>query len=139
MLELHDVLSRFLDDLLARPSGPFSFRFALQPLMAATLALRDGLKDARAGRVPYGWGMLSDTGHRRERLVEGLRRTARVIVLGLALDATYQFVVFRYFYLDEALVTAFALGFVPYLLVRGPADRVARRWAAHKASHQKAS
>jgi hypothetical protein len=139
MLEVHDVLSRFIDDLLARPTGPFSFRFLLQPLMAAALALRDGVKDARAGRVPYFWGMLRDAGHRRERLVEGLKRTARVIALGLVLDAAYQFVVLHYFYLDEALVMALALGFVPYLLVRGPADRIARRWAAHKAPHQEAS
>ena len=138
MLELHDVLSRLVDDLIARPTGPFSFRFLLQPLMAATLALRDGVKDARAGRMPYFWGMVRDAGHRRERLVQGLRRTARVIVLGLMLDAAYQFVVLHYFYLDEALVVALALGFIPYVLVRGPADRIARRWLAHKAPRQEA-
>ena len=138
MLELHDVLSRLVDDLIARPTGPFSFRFLLQPLMAATLALRDGVKDARAGRMPYFWGMVRDAGHRRERLVQGLRRTARVIVLGLVLDAAYQFVVLHYFYLDEALVVALALGFIPYVLVRGPADRIARRWLAHKAPRQEA-
>ena len=138
MLELHDVLSRLVDDLIARPTGPFSFRFLLQPLMAATLALRDGVKDARAGRMPYFWGMVADAGHRRERLVQGLRRTARVIVLGLMLDAAYQFVVLHYFYLDEALVVALALGFIPYVLVRGPADRIARRWLAHKAPRQEA-
>jgi hypothetical protein len=138
MLELHDVLSRLVDDLIARPTGPFSFRFLLQPLMAATLALRDGVKDARGGRMPYFWGMVRDAGHRRERLVQGLRRTARVIVLGLVLDAAYQFVALHYFYLDEALMVALALGFIPYVLVRGPADRIARRWLAHKAPRQEA-
>ena len=88
--------------------------------------------------MPYFWGMVLDAGHRRERLVQGLRRTARVIVLGLMLDAAYQFVVLHYFYLDEALVVALALGFIPYVLVRGPADRIARRWLAHKAPRQEA-
>jgi hypothetical protein len=61
-----------------------------------------------------------------------------VIVLGLVVDGAYQFVVLHYYYLDEALVIALLLGFVPYVLVRGPADRIARRYAAHKAPHQEA-
>ncbi|MGE5181792.1 MAG: hypothetical protein ACM31C_07005 [Acidobacteriota bacterium] len=139
MIEIHDVLSRFLGDLLARPSGPFAFRFVLQPLMAMLLALRDGTKDARAGRPPYLWSVWSDAGHRRERLLEGLKATARVLAAGLALDAAYQVVVLRHFYPGEALVIALLLGFVPYLLIRGPADRVARWWTARRAPHQEAS
>src|SRR5262252_552418 len=33
---------------LARASAPMKFRFVLQPLMAALVAIRDGRKDARA-------------------------------------------------------------------------------------------
>ena len=139
MPEIHDILSRFLDDLLTRPSGPFAFRFVLQPLMATMLALRDGVRDARSGRPPYFLSVLRDKGHRRERLAEGLGATARILALGLVLDAVYQFVVSDHFYPGEALVIAVALGFVPYLLVRGPAERLARWWIARKAPHQEAS
>ncbi len=32
-----------------------TFRFILQPVMAAIAALHDGIKDARLGRSPYFW------------------------------------------------------------------------------------
>ena len=32
-----------------------TFRFILQPVMAAVAALHDGIKDARLGRSPYFW------------------------------------------------------------------------------------
>ena len=44
------------------------------------------------------------------------------------MDAIYQFIVLRWFYLGEALVTAFVLAVLPYLLIRGPTARIARRW-----------
>jgi hypothetical protein len=36
------------------------------------------------------------------------------------------------FYPGEAFGFALLLGFVPYLLIRGPADRVLRRLSAHR-------
>jgi len=68
---------------LARASAPMKFRFVLQPLMAALLAIRDGRKDARAGRSPYFWAVLREPRERRARLIHGLNQTARIIVLGL--------------------------------------------------------
>lgn len=138
MTEIQDVLSRIWTDLLARPSGPFAFRFVLQPLMAIVLALRDGIKDAQTGRSPYFWTMLSDATQRRVRLAEGLKATMRVIVLGIVIDAAYQLTVLGTFYPGEALAIALWLGFVPYLLVRGPAARIARRWITRKTSKQEA-
>jgi hypothetical protein len=44
------------------------------------------------------------------------------------MDAIYQFLVLRWFYPGEALVTAFVLAVLPYLLIRGPAARIARHW-----------
>ena len=42
------------------------------------------------------------------------------------MDAIYQFMVLGRFYLGEVLVTAFVLAVLPYLLIRGPVDRIAR-------------
>lgn len=126
MPEIQEVLSRMWTDLLARPSGPFAFRFVLQPLMATILAIRDGITDARTGRSPYLWTVLRATTGRRGRLAEGLKATARIIVLGVVIDAAYQFSALAAFYPVEALVIALLLGFVPYLLIRGPVDRVAK-------------
>ena len=77
-------------DLVARPDAPMRFRFILQPLMVAILAIRHGLHDARTGRSPYFWTMLSNPRERAQRLNEGLNATARIILLGLVMDAIYQ-------------------------------------------------
>lgn len=132
MIEIQEVLSRMWTDLLARPGGPFAFRFVLQPLVAIILALRDGIKDAQTGRSPYFWTVLSDAAQRRERLAEGLKATVRVIVLGIVIDAVYQLKMLGTFYPGEALAIALLLGFVPYLVIRGPANRIARRRIARK-------
>lgn len=136
MLELiSDVLSRQWHDLLARPSGPMSFRFLLQPTMAILFAIRDGIKDAHTGRSPYFWTILHDPVQRRARLQVGLQATSRIIALGLIMDAVYQQIAFGKIYPVEAIIVAIALAFVPYLLVRGPVDRITRWWERHHPRH----
>ena len=127
MSELHGLLSRLWADLIARPGGPLEFRFLLQPLVAALLAVRDGMSDARTGRPPYFWTLVHDPALRRERFREGVKATVRVVLLGVAIDAVYQFKVHGTVYPGEALGIALLLGFVPYLLIRGPTDRITRR------------
>jgi len=119
---------RFLHDLLDRPNGPMKFRFILQPSMAAIAAFRDGVADARTGRPPHFWSIAFEPQQRVARLREGLNATARIILLGLVMDVIYQFIVLGMFYPVEALIIALLLAFVPYLLIRGPITRVARRW-----------
>ena len=123
-----EALQRLWGNLVDRPSGPMAFRFILQPTMAAIAASRDGVKDARAGRTPYFWSVLSRPEERVARLREGLNAAAKIILLGLAMDVIYQVTELRMFYPVEALIIALGLAFVPYLLIRGPAARVARRW-----------
>ncbi|HEV2099157.1 MAG TPA: hypothetical protein VGR45_09555 [Stellaceae bacterium] len=112
---------------LARPSGPMKFRFILQPIMAAIVAVRDGIKDARTGRMAFLWAMLYRPGRRVERLEEALNATARIILLGLVIDAIYQYIVLDQFYPVEAVIIAVVLCFVPYAIIRGPVARVVRR------------
>ena len=116
------VIERLWHDLIQRPDAPMRFRFILQPVMAAIVAIRDGLKDVRAGRKPYFRRALGVT-----RLREGLNATARIILLGIVMDAMYQMIFLRRFYPGEAVIIALVLAFVPYLLIRGPAARIARR------------
>jgi hypothetical protein len=122
-----DVLLRIWQDLAGRPSGPMAFRFVLQPAMAALMAIRDGIVDARTGRSPYFWTVLTNASERRARLREGLASTARIVLLGVGMDVIYQVTVFGTFYPGEALVVALALACLPYFLIRGPVDRIARR------------
>ena len=112
--------------LIARPTGPMAFRFILQPVMAAIVALRDGISDAKSGRSPYFWTLLTNPSERGARLYEGLISTARVILLGLCMDAIYQGIVLKTFYPGEAVIVALALAFIPYTLLRGPIARIVR-------------
>jgi hypothetical protein len=136
--EIQEILSRFWDQLIAQPSGPLAFRLVLQPIMVTILAIIDGVKDARAGRPLYTWTLLTDPAHRASYLRQGLKRVTRVIIFALVMDAIYQFMVLRRFYLGEALVTAFVVAVLPYLLIRGPVARIARRWSRRDAVYKKA-
>lgn len=122
-----DVLHRAWTDLIDRPGGPMTFRFILQPAMAALAALHDGIKDARLGRSPYFWTIIRDSQQRTRRLREGLLSTARIILLGLGMDAIYQYKVLNTFYPAEAVIIALSLAVVPYFVLRGPIARLARR------------
>jgi hypothetical protein len=132
-----ETLDRVSANLLARPDGPMAFRFILQPAMAAIAALRDGIKDARLGRTPYIWALIRGVQHpegRSGRLWEGIVSTARILILGVVMDVIYQFIVLRTFYPAESAFIAILLAFVPYLLLRGPFERLARHWVARPAS-----
>ncbi|MGH7031646.1 MAG: hypothetical protein ACREE9_16225 [Stellaceae bacterium] len=121
------TFQRIWHDLIARPDAPMRFRFVLQPLMVAIVAVRDGLGDARTGRSPYFWTILGKPRERADRLREGLNATARIILLGLVMDAIYQAIVLKQFYPGEAVIVALLFAFVPYVIVRGPVERIARR------------
>src|SRR5277367_539575 len=121
-----EVRHRVWEQLIERRGGPMTFRFILQPAMAAIAALRDGVNDAKSGRPPYFWALLTNPLEDSHRLYEGLISTARVILLGLCMDAIYQWIVLKTFYPGEAVIVAIGLAFFPYLLLRGPITRLAR-------------
>jgi hypothetical protein len=123
-----EVLHRVWSDILDRPGGPTTFRFILQPCMAAIAAIHDGLRDARLGCTPYFWSVVRDPAQLGDRLREGLFSTARIILLGLGIDAVYQYTVLNTFYPGEAVLIALLLALIPYLILRGPITRLASRW-----------
>jgi hypothetical protein len=125
--------NRLWRDLLDRPGGPMTFRFILQPAMAIIAALRDGVSDARLGRTPYLAAIMR--GEERSALLwEGIISTARILILGVVMDSVYQWLVLKTFYPGQAAVIAILLAFVPYLLLRGPIERIAHHWMAGPAS-----
>jgi hypothetical protein len=66
-----ELLNRFWEELAARVDGPFAMRIYVQPLMAAFLAFRDGMKDARKGNPAYFWSLSHDPTHRAEQIRSG--------------------------------------------------------------------
>ena len=133
-----DVRARIWQNMLERPTGPMTFRFILQPIMATIAAVVGGVADARTGRTPYLWTILTNPAKRGGRLHEGLVSTARVLLLGLCMDLIYQFIVFDVFHPAEAVIVAVLLAFVPYLLLRGPVTRIARWWLGNGSADEQA-
>jgi len=129
-----EELERVWWNIAARPGGPMTFRFVLQPTMAAIVALRDGVSDARLGRTPYLAAIVHGVEGRSARLWEGVVSTARILILGVVMDVAYQLIFFDVFYPAESAIIAVLLAFVPYALLRGPLARIARHWIARSAS-----
>jgi hypothetical protein len=123
---VHEIFARGWANLLGRLDGPLHFRFVVQPLVAMILGARAGLRDARAGEPPFLWAVVRCSERRRERVLDGLRDLASVLVVAAVLDAAYQLVVHGGIFLFELLVTVAVLAIVPYALVRGPVARLAR-------------
>jgi hypothetical protein len=117
---------RVANNLVGRLDGPLHIRFVLQPLMSLLLAIRDGMRDARSGNPAFLWAVFTGHGARRVLLLNGWKGVGRVVLLALGLDVIYQILAFRKLYPLEALLTAALLAIVPYILLRGPINRIAR-------------
>jgi hypothetical protein len=102
------------------------FRLVMQPAMALFLAIRDGLKDARERRPAYFWALFSDRADRWAMLKDGWKSVGKVFILAIVLDAIYQIIELRWLYTGQAVLVAIILAIVPYLLLRGPVNRIAR-------------
>ena len=121
------LVTRITENLIARVSGPMKFRLVLQPVMAIFLAVRGGLKDAAQGKPPYFWALFTDAGERKAMLKNGWKAIGRVFILAVIMDVVYQIIVHRWVYPGETVLVAIILAIVPYLLIRGPINRIVRR------------
>jgi hypothetical protein len=123
--------ARVWEGVISRTTGPLKFRFILQPAMAIFLAVRGGLKDSREGKPAFFWALFVDSGHRRELLQDAWKSIGRLFLLALVLDCVYQIIVLHWVHPFEAIVVATFLAIIPYLLVRGPVNRVVGARKAH--------
>jgi hypothetical protein len=117
-------LQNFIENLSGRLDGPLHFRFIFQPLMAIIFAIIDGMKDARTGKPPYFWAMIQNPEHRRELLKAGWKSIGKIFLLAVALDIIYQIKIGEGFHPLETLIVAIFLSMVPYLIFRGPVNRL---------------
>jgi len=129
-----DLFVRVWVNLIHRVHGPLTFRLVLQPLTAAALAARAGLRDVREGRPAYAWALFRRGVERGALLREGWREVARVFVFAVAVDLVYEAVVFRRFYPGEAVIVAAILALLPYPLIRSAVNLVLRQFVIHHVS-----
>jgi hypothetical protein len=126
---------KFLDDLAARVTGPMSFRFIVQPLVAVFLGFRDGRMDAKAGTPPFIFDILFRPADRKRQLGSAFHRLLTPIIVATVLDAIAQYLIFKHVRpLPALLVGTFLMG-LPYSLARGLTNRVVT--ALHRKSGEK--
>ena len=126
-----NFFANYLSDYIARLDGPLHFRFIMQPLMAILLAVRDGTRDAGEGRSAYLWTLLSDPAQCRYLLADGWKGISRIFILAYALDVIYTVIEWHRLKPLESLLTAVILAVIPYVLLRGPINRLVRLVHAH--------
>lgn len=128
---MEEWLTRFLQDFSGRLTGPLHFRFLLQPVMASILAIRAGMQDARESKPPYFWAIFTGAGNWKQLVREGWHAIAKVFVIAAIMDVIYQLIALRQVYVLDIAITAVLLAIVPYLLFRGPVNRMAQAWKRH--------
>jgi hypothetical protein len=124
---MDNFLSRAVEELLGRASGPMHLRLIIQPLVATFLAVRAGLRDARQGNMPFLRTFLSDTAERRDLAKSAWKDIGKLFMMALLLDAIYQITQFHAFHPIQSLIVAVVLAILPYIALRGIANRIARR------------
>lgn len=128
---MEEIWHRYIESLFARLDGPLHFRLIVQPAMAAIFAVIDGVKDAKLGRPAYFWAVVSNPAQRSELLKLGWKRIGKIFILAVILDVIYQLKVTHWVYPGETLTVAILLAVVPYILLRGPINRLVR-WRRNK-------
>ena len=123
---MEELVQRFFGNLLGRLDGPLHLRFFIQPLMATLFAVIDGIADARQGKPPYFWALFTYKDQRKALLKDGWKHFGKIFIIAILLDILYQAKVLHALYPGELLLTAFVLAVLPYMLLRGPVNRVVR-------------
>lgn len=131
-----EAISRGWENFISRPSGPLYFRFFIQPAMAIILAVLAGLRDAKENRPAYLWAMFTNP-HYRHSLFRGGWNDLRIaLLIAVSLDVIYQVIAHKGVYFFELLFTVTLLVLFPYIVLRGPVNRVARLFMRNKSPSQ---
>ena len=120
----YSSFAQILEHLVARLTGPMHFRLILQPLVAIALGIRDGLKDARAGRPPFVTDLIVRPEGRKRQLKRALQALVKPIVIAIILDAVAQYLMLGTIYPGAAVFVGVVVMAVPYSLARGLTNRI---------------
>lgn len=127
---MQEILTRYIENLIARTDGPFDLRFFLQPTVSFIFAIRAAFKDAKEGTVPYLWRFLVSKDKRNRVAKEGWKDFGNIFIVAILLDIVYQLILMfkvrssTSFYPLESVTVAVCLAILPYILFRGPTNRI---------------
>jgi hypothetical protein len=123
-MSTYSSFAQILAHLIARLTGPMHFRLILQPLVAIALGIRDGLKDAKAGRPPFVTDLIVRPEGRKRQLKRGLQAIIKPIIIAIILDAVAQYLMLGTVYPGAAVFVGVVIMAVPYSLARGLTNRI---------------
>jgi hypothetical protein len=123
-----DLIVRGAEGLIGRLDGPLHFRLVVMPTVVTFLAWRAHRRDVREGRPTRLGAFFTDPAARTRLVRSALKDIGRVFIVAVVMDTAYQLWVFRWVYPVQLLIVAVACAIVPYVLVRGPITRIARRF-----------
>ena len=121
-----DLITRGAQELVERFDGPLHFRLFVMPTVVTIVAIRAGLRDAREGKPAFLWALLTNRQQRSKLLRSALKDIGRIFIVAIVMDLAYQIFVLHAFHVGQLLIVAVACAVVPYVLIRGPAMRIAR-------------
>lgn len=120
MVSSLDPVQRFMAQL----AGPMNIRFILQPALAMLLGVRDGVRDARAGKPPFVWYLIVRPAGRQRQLKQALRRLMIPIIVAIAMDGIVQYLLFHKVWVLGAMVVGITIIGLPYSLARALTNRI---------------
>jgi len=138
MNPIAESLTRGVEQLLGRASGPLHFRLIFQPIVATTLAIRAGLRDAREGNSAFFWTLLTSPSQRYLLIHSGWKDIGTLYIVAAVLDFIYQIFVLGAFHPLQTMIVCVCVAVLPYLLLRGPVMRIARMFERPKEQPAKA-
>lgn len=123
---MDDITNAFLNAVGIRHDGPMAFRLILQPLMSLIYAIIAGVKDAKAGKKPLIEALIfgKTKRTRSDMLKEIWKDVGKVFILAVIMEVIFEIIEFKTIHPLDVLRVAFWLAIVPYLLMRGPVERI---------------
>lgn len=112
--------------------GRFQLRLILQPLAAILLGLRFGIRDAKAGKLPFFQELSAKNGNPGMLLKEAARDAIIPLVIALVLDSILQQMINGRIRPLASVIVGGLLVFLPFLIVRALSNRV---WSHGDAGH----
>lgn len=126
------------ENLVARTTGPLHLRFYIAPAICILYAVQAAIRDAKKHVPPYLLRLLVTSKQRRAIVMEAWKDIGNVCMIAVIIDIIYQFVMmFAFkkiakFYPLESLIVAFGLTLLPYILIRGPLNRLIGKYYIRK-------
>lgn len=114
----------FVNEMIARLTGPLGFRFILQPLMAILLGFKDGVKDAHFKLPPYVMHFITHPEKRWSLLKDATISALKPIILGIITDAIAQYLIYHTVHPLQAVFVGCAVIAIPYVFTRGITNRI---------------